>query len=247
MVNINNVYQKVLALANKEQRGYITPQEFNLFADHAQLGIFEQYFYDLEQRQRGIGNELDYGDIISGIEEKISMFERFDALVGVQGDGQALISSNISNLHKLGSVRVKYGTDAKFRIADKIQQNELSKYENSPLAAPSKSNPVYTKFSSPGDSIKIKIYPWTAGTGDGATVNYIAKPTSPNWTYIISNAGKALYNPNGVGHKNFELHASEENNLVINILQLAGVAIKDFNLVQAAGGEEATTIQQQKQ
>ena len=33
MVNINNVYQKVLALANKEQRGYITPQEFNLFAN----------------------------------------------------------------------------------------------------------------------------------------------------------------------------------------------------------------------
>ena len=34
-VDINSVYQKVLALANKEQRGYITPQEFNLFADKA--------------------------------------------------------------------------------------------------------------------------------------------------------------------------------------------------------------------
>ena len=39
-VNVNNVYQKVLALANKEQRGYITPQEFNLFADQAQHRIF---------------------------------------------------------------------------------------------------------------------------------------------------------------------------------------------------------------
>jgi len=47
MVNIDSVYQKVLALANKEQRGYITPQEFNLFANHAQIDIFEQYFYDL--------------------------------------------------------------------------------------------------------------------------------------------------------------------------------------------------------
>ena len=43
-VNVNNVYQKVLAIANKEQRGYITPQEFNLFADKAQLEIFENYF-----------------------------------------------------------------------------------------------------------------------------------------------------------------------------------------------------------
>ena len=48
MVNINSVYQKVLALANKEQRGYITPQEFNLFADKAQLEIFENYFIKLK-------------------------------------------------------------------------------------------------------------------------------------------------------------------------------------------------------
>ena len=29
-VSIDTVYQRVLTLANKEQRGYITPQEFNL-------------------------------------------------------------------------------------------------------------------------------------------------------------------------------------------------------------------------
>jgi len=75
-VSVDKVYQKVLALTNKEQRGYITPQEFNLFADQAQLEIFEQYFYDLEQRQRGVGNELDYGDITSTLEEKISLFVR---------------------------------------------------------------------------------------------------------------------------------------------------------------------------
>ena len=58
---INEVYQTVLAIANKEQRGYITPQEFNLFADHAQMDIFEQYFYDLSQQKRrpSSNNSLD--------------------------------------------------------------------------------------------------------------------------------------------------------------------------------------------
>ena len=37
MISIDTVYQRVLALANKEQRGYITPQEFNLLADKAHL------------------------------------------------------------------------------------------------------------------------------------------------------------------------------------------------------------------
>ena len=39
MVSIDTVYQKVLAIANKEQRGYITPLEFNLLANQAQLDI----------------------------------------------------------------------------------------------------------------------------------------------------------------------------------------------------------------
>ena len=43
MINVDTVYQKVLTLANKEQRGYITPQEFNLLADKDQLDILDSY------------------------------------------------------------------------------------------------------------------------------------------------------------------------------------------------------------
>jgi len=62
-VNIDTVYQRVLAIANKEQRGYITPQEFNLFANQAQQEIFEQYFYDLNQQARIPGNEYMHSDV----------------------------------------------------------------------------------------------------------------------------------------------------------------------------------------
>ena len=43
-ISVDNVYQQVLAVANKEQRGYITPQEFNLFARKAQIDVFENTF-----------------------------------------------------------------------------------------------------------------------------------------------------------------------------------------------------------
>ena len=49
-VNINSVYQKVLTLLNKEQRGYLTPQEFNLLADRAQNEIYENYFHQIRNR-----------------------------------------------------------------------------------------------------------------------------------------------------------------------------------------------------
>ena len=71
MINIDTVYQTVQALANKEQRGYVTPQEFNLFVNQAQHDIFEQYFYDLNafRTQRPQGHEL--GDSVTNLMEKI--------------------------------------------------------------------------------------------------------------------------------------------------------------------------------
>ena len=51
-ISVDTVYQRVLAIANKEQRGYITPQEYNLLANQAQMQIFESYFFTKNQRER---------------------------------------------------------------------------------------------------------------------------------------------------------------------------------------------------
>ena len=68
-------------------------------------------------------------------------------------------------------------------------------------------------------------------------VNWIRRPRKPKWTYIVVNA-KPLYNSTAVDKQDFELHPSDQTDLIINILQLAGITIKDFNLAQAAAMEE---------
>ena len=45
-ISVNTVYQTVLSILNKEQRGYLTPDEFNKIATQVQLEIFESYFED---------------------------------------------------------------------------------------------------------------------------------------------------------------------------------------------------------
>ena len=42
---INTVRATVLSIANKNNFGYITPNDFNLYAKQAQLDLFEDYFY----------------------------------------------------------------------------------------------------------------------------------------------------------------------------------------------------------
>ena len=102
-ISIDTVYQRVLAIANKEQRGYITPQEFNLFANQAQLEIFEQYFYDLNQFKRLHGNDTEYADVVNILEDKISKFE-------VTGQSQAVVSDNPGYLATYESSVITNGT-----------------------------------------------------------------------------------------------------------------------------------------
>ena len=72
---------------------------------------------------------------------------------------------------------------------------------------------------------------------------YIRKPATVNWGYVVLN-NKALYNANT--SVNFELHASEEPELIIKILSLAGISIEDPALYQIAEAEDAKDIQQEK-
>ena len=70
---MDSVYQRVLAIANKEQRGYVTPQEFNLYAKQAQMEILEQYFYDVNQFGRLPGNNTEHSDMLTILNEKLSV------------------------------------------------------------------------------------------------------------------------------------------------------------------------------
>ena len=244
MVSINDVYQKVLALANKEQRGYITPQEFNLFADQAQQEIFEQYFYDLNQSMRLPGNNAGHSDIVTNIEEKISLFERYDREVQVQGDYGDLKMSGVTDMYRLQMIRINYSGIGGFQLAEEIQLNELNKYGSSPLGNWSKKRPVYTRYSTSPGSPTIKVYPYPSSSSDSAHVSYIRKPSKPTWGYEIVGE-KALYNTDN--SNDFDLHDSEESELVYRILALAGLAIQKPELTQTAAALEGAKVQQEKQ
>lgn len=81
---INTVRATVLSIANKNNFGYITPKDFNLYAKQAQLDIFEDYFYQynssvVKQNARVLGT--GYADIMKGIEEVIDSFSDTKSLV----------------------------------------------------------------------------------------------------------------------------------------------------------------------
>jgi len=230
-VGINKVYNKVLAIANKEQRGYIVPQEFNLFADLAQMEIFEQYFYDKNQFMRVNSNDGEYSDVIHNLNEKIAVFERSTTI-----NPNGSISAN--DFYRLGTV-----IDSTNTIVEEVERHELLYMNKSPLMAPSVTRPVYVRYSSSSLGTIIEVSPSSI---TGITCTYIKKPTKPQWGYVVIN-DRAMYDGDSSVTTDFELHASEENELVYKILKLAGVSMKRDDITTAGQGLESMQVQQEKQ
>ncbi len=74
-INVDTVYKTVLLILNKEQRGYMTPDEFNKIATQVQLEIFENYFENLNQQLRVPDNDSEYADRIKNLDEQIAVFK----------------------------------------------------------------------------------------------------------------------------------------------------------------------------
>jgi len=232
MVSIDTVYQRVLALANKEQRGYITPQEFNLFANQAQMDMFEQYFYDVNQFSRIPGNSTGGSDMLDYLEEKIAIFEQ-EKPININSTKEFYnIGASTGDFYKIDSVIYETFT------CEQVNSNQLQNILNSPLLKPTTYNPIYTLKR----NNKLFLYP--TSLQEKITLNYIRRPLKVEWSgYNVS--GSDLYD--STNSVDFELHPSEETKLVIKILQLAGIAMKDPNLYQVGATEDNKNIQQEKQ
>lgn len=78
-VNVDIVYKTVLLILNKEQRGNLTPDEFNKVATQVQLEIFESYFDMLNTQLRRPDNDTEYADRIKNVDHNISIFKEYGA------------------------------------------------------------------------------------------------------------------------------------------------------------------------
>ena len=74
---INAVRNTVLAVLNKNNYGYISPQDFNLYAKQAQMEIFEEYFSSYNKTVNAENSRLsgtDYADIRKTVAEVMEGF-----------------------------------------------------------------------------------------------------------------------------------------------------------------------------
>jgi hypothetical protein len=233
---INSVRNTVLAVANKQNFGYITPADFNLYAKQAQLDLFENYFYSYSSYSQGglfsKGNSrrtgTGYSDILKGLEEVIDSFSSVNTPV----DTNAPLFPLPLDYYLINVVR--YGS----KEVERVSNNKILQLSSSNLTAPNTTFPAYVLNGN-----DITVYPDTISTG--ITLQYIRKPLDPKWTYVEILNGEPVFDQSNSDYQDFELPESDAPSLIAKILQYAGVSIREKDLYQFGVNDEM--IEQQTQ
>tara|TARA_B100001564_G_scaffold170975_1_gene143724 strand:+ start:7452 stop:8390 length:939 start_codon:yes stop_codon:yes gene_type:complete len=309
-INVNQVYKTVLLILNKEQRGYLTPDEFNKIATQVQLEIFESYFEELNQQYRLPDNNSEYADRLKNLREKISVFQEEGqcsyvgpyfslptnsttaqtqsittqsnsaqytinqinaatleagqvsvTLADANGAQQPLtegtewtLSNSVLSLNPIppdGRVLIVTVTDFLIyklgtviyddeKEVQYVQPNELLELNLSPITKPTTYFPVY-KYS----DFQITVFPKSITSNISCT--FLRKPLNPLWNFTGATSGDNFqYSYDATTSVGFELHPSEQTDLILKVLLYAGVVIKDPQIIQVAAQQIAADTQNEK-
>lgn len=315
---INTVRNTVLSVLNKNNYGYLSPSDFNLFAKQAQLDLFESYFYAYNyqiNKENARTSGTGYADITKGIEEELNLFSETKGLINQVGgkyfapsptttgsdyylinkvlvykevltegtttsnvvggnkviDTSATFTSTVSfgDIVAVENGGVQYLTvtvvnsDTELTVtgtsfnaapqdyaiykkgtqlneAEKVTHGKITMLNNSTLISPSVLFPAYTT-----ESVSLDVYPDTLDSIGRVVSQYIRYPKDPNWTFISLTNGEPSFDASNADYQDFELALDSEADLVMKILQYAGVSIRETEIYNFAQTEETQNNQEE--
>lgn len=246
MASVNVVYNTLIDLVNKDQKGFITPSVFNSFAGVAQINIYNRLFDDLKDAHRNQRAAFDPGrdkSLFKRINEDLSAFVRTETLSRTDGvfekpeDIGRIISSTTFGSILLGQstrtpIEMCYDEDK----IDRILRSDISApTEDFPIALISKDIEVFPQSI---NRIRLKYYKIPQ------SIDSLGQPSTNNPTYGSIDFGDAQVYSSSDSY-DFELPNHYVAMLVMEIAQLIGINLRDAVVEQFGNSEQLLLKQQQ--
>jgi hypothetical protein len=229
MVSINDVRETVLAICNKNNYGYISPDDFNLYAKQAQLEIFNEYmskynYYINLENNHTSGSDL--ADLAESARESIEVFVDGANLVFNAVGGPFAIFNAPDNWYHINILTYNSVEIQKGSRLDMIRLN------GSNLTSPTETYPIYAMgeagLATPNGA--VAIMPNTIQANVSAI--YVRYPVDPVWWYVTLTNGEPMYDPSN--SVDFEVAEDDEPTLVNKILEKAGLSIREPEVYNTA-------------
>ncbi len=229
MASVNVVYNALKDLANKDERGFVTPAVFNSFAPVAQTNIFNSLFQELtvakNMKVRGIDVQRHLSKM-KQLEEDLSVFSKTETISQVNG-----VFSKPDDLARMISLRVAgsfvFGQTTSTPIDIIYDEEKLEYLLQSDLSSPVASHPVaflsdnVEVFPTSVKKIKMRYYKQPEGLlpADGSRTAAV-----PRFGYtVVSN--KEIYS--AANSIDFELPDHYIPRMIMEIGRMVGINLRD--------------------
>ncbi len=214
-MNINEVYKLVSYLVDKYQGTYLSPDDFNMVINMAQIQYLSYLTDDTGQLNRnpkskpGTSNSAVIADTLSGflVETNLSISSQ--------------LAAKPNDLYKTIAIRT---TDDDYGVRF-VAEDKIASYIDNAIDAPSTTSPIYYELGS-----NYKFYPSTLST---AKLTYVKNPQTLKWDYT----GSLVYAPATsvpANNANLEWSNVDTYEIVYRALGIIGINLKDGDLVRAA-------------
>tara|TARA_R110001592_G_scaffold282697_1_gene550495 strand:- start:146 stop:871 length:726 start_codon:yes stop_codon:yes gene_type:complete len=236
-MTIDEIYRLVQTFANKEQRGFITPSEFNLLAKQAELELYNKRLSVIKEKSPNKKNVGVYGESLAPeiAKQDIAPFYRVQK-VGIVNDSLSYkgASGNIDT-HYIETIFClpDEENDISTNIpVDIVEPKDVNQILRSSLVKPSIEFPIALIGQGNGSVVSISVFPESI---TNIIVYHYYNNNSPKWNYITV-AGKPVYD--AFNSNDFKISERTHGELVVKILEYLGVTIREPEIVQYAQASE---------
>jgi hypothetical protein len=232
-MTIDQLYRFVKLMANKENRGWIKPSEFDLLAQRAQLDIIKD--------RVGV---VSPDGVINGYKANAQFWDELRPVIGYNqaiyndGDGDFKLDASDNNIFEEPEGDYLYFLSAKFagKSVDMVDVNELEIRRESHLNPPTDDFPIGV-ISNEG----VRIFIGSDSEDSGVLrMTYIKRPSIPKWGYSTVN-NIEVYNA-GTSTQ-LSLPESTHKEIAHRILAYIGVTLRESTVVEYG---TATVVEQNK-
>ena len=215
MASVKLIYNTIRDLANKDDRGFVTPDEFNSFAEAAQMSVFNNILNDIAVAARS-ARASDPGrnfSVRKCLVEDLSTFSKKAVGVAVSNG----VAQRPDDMYRVISVTTKsqlsLGRKRDKQVEIVYDDEKLDRILRSTLSAPSNDFPIALVSDS------IEVFPENIRK---INIRYYRVPTAPSVTLIESGGVEVISQ-----FTDFELPDSYTMDLIVEIAKMVGVNLKE--------------------
>ena len=244
MASVNTVYTALKNLANKDQRGFITPAVFNSFAGVAQLNVynslFDKFALGNAARTRQLSGERETAPL-KQIREDLARFNKEVTISQTSSTDQTFAKpadlGRIISAKTFGTFVLSQTTSIPIDLI--YDEAKIEYILRSTLSVPTETRPValvsdvLEVYPTSIKKIKLRYYKLPESV---STLSQARAPSLPKFGYFVQ-GNVEMYDPSN--SYDFELPDQYVPELVIEIAKMVGVNLRDSEVyAYAAQGQQ---------